>query len=222
MPGGGLAASGRWRNCRKGFFLPVRVLSKVFRGKLLRQFECAFADRDDQVTRQILIDAARKPWVVYSKPPTSGPEQVLKYLGRYTQRTAISNTRIQDYRDGRVIFRYRDRTDANRSKTMTLAAPEFLRRILLHVLPKGFVRIRHYGFLANPNRAQAIAHCLEQLGEKQKAPVTEIENWQALLYRLTGLDLTRCPSCKVGQLFLTGYITTQVPKWSLFGRATSP
>lgn len=220
VPGGGVAPTGRWRNCPKGFFLPVEVLSLVFRAKLLRQFELAFANDPD--ARQILRESARKRWVVFSKPPVSGAAQVLQYLGRYTQRTAISNTRILAYSDGQVVFRYRNRADANRRKTMTLQAPEFLRRILLHVLPKGFVRIRHYGFLANCNRAEAVAACREQLGASPQAKAPETEPWPDLLRRLTGHDVTRCPSCSTGRRYVIGKLPPLRVDWALPGRATSP
>ena len=220
VPGGGLTKGGLWKNCHKGFFLPVHVLSEVFRGKLLRQFELAFAHDDN--ARQVLIEAARKRWVVFSKPPVTGPGQVLGYLGRYVQRTAISNSRILSYDGKEVTFRYRDRQDANRKKTMTLSASEFMRRILLHVLPKGFTRIRHYGFLANCNREKAVAFAKERLGVQAKAKKAATkESWQELLLRLTGTDPTQCPNCKSGRMRV---IETLQAKRSndLPGRATSP
>ena len=200
--------------------MPVHVLSLVFRGKILRQFELAFGG--DPNARQVLRVAARKRWVVFSRPPVSGPRQVLQYLGRYTQRTALSNTRILAYEEGEVDFRYRNRADANRSKTLTLAAPEFLRRVLLHVLPKGFLRIRHYGYLANCNRANAVAVCREQLGELPKTKPPDVEPWQDLLLRLTGQDVTRCRSCKTGRNRIVEYLPAVRVAWFLPGRATSP
>jgi hypothetical protein len=220
VPGGGLAPTGRWRNCRRGFFLPVAVLAKVYRGKLLRRLQLACGG--DPNAREALRQAASKRWVVFSKPPVTGAQQVLRYLGRYTQRSAISDTRILAFDDGEVTFRYRDRADANRSRTMTLAATEFLRRVLLHVLPKGFVRIRHYGLLANCNRAAAIAKCRDQLRQESQTPAPLRESWSELLHRLTGVDVTRCPSCKQGRLVVIAALPAMRFVLQLPGRATSP
>jgi hypothetical protein len=172
VTGGGLScdASGtiepvpRWVACRPGFFLPVRVLSRVFRGKFLAGLRAAV-----DAGQLRLPDGTASPgwwsalyakeWVVYSKRPFGGPEQVLKYLARYTHRVAISNARLLELRDGRVTFRYKDYADDQRQKTMTLEAVEFLRRFMQHVLPKGFVKIRHYGLLANAQRQARLACC---------------------------------------------------------------
>jgi Putative transposase/Transposase zinc-binding domain len=162
VPGGGLSPDGsRWIPCKPGFFLPVRVLSRVFRGKFLALIKAAFdqgklafhgklatlADRGEFQRR--LVASAKTEWVVYSKPPFGGPEQVLKYLARYTHRVAISNHRLIALEDGEVTFHWKDYAHEAKQKTMKLKAIEFIRRFLLHVLPAGFVRIRHYGFLAN-------------------------------------------------------------------------
>jgi Putative transposase/Transposase zinc-binding domain len=179
VTGGGLScdargkpdASPRWVSCRPGFFLPVRVLSRVFRGKFLAGLRAA-------LTEGVLVLPGRlaalaepehrarwcsalyaKEWVVYAKRPFGGPAQVLKYLARYTHRVAISNGRLLGLADGRVTFRYKDYADAHKAKTMTLAAVEFLRRFLQHVLPKHFVKIRHYGLLANAQREARLDAC---------------------------------------------------------------
>jgi hypothetical protein len=175
VTGGGLScdragtidASPRWRACRPGFFLPVRVLSRVFRGKFLAglrrlgdagQLRCPgrLAALPDAGWYASLL---AKDWVVYAKPPFGGPRQVLKYLARYTHRVAISNSRLLELRDGRVTFRYKDYADDHRQKTMTLDADEFLRRFVQHVLPRGFVKVRHYGLLANRHRDARLAVC---------------------------------------------------------------
>jgi len=179
VTGGGLScaatgkvdASPRWRACRPGFFLPVRVLSRVFRGKFLAGLAAAF-DQGKVLLPGALHQLAdpgcravwwktlyTHDWVVYSKRPFGGPAQVLKYLARYTHRVAISNARLVALRDGRVTFRYKDYADDRRQKTMTLDAHEFLRRFVQHVLPKGFVKIRHYGLLANGQREARLAEC---------------------------------------------------------------
>jgi hypothetical protein len=179
VTGGGLScdAAGkidavpRWVACRPGFFLPVRVLSRLFRGKFLAGLRAAFTEGTLHLPGGLAAraePAARatwwatlyaKEWVVYCKRPFGGPAQVLKYLARYTHRVAISNARLLELRDGTVTFRYKDYADGHRDKTLTLAAVEFLRRFVQHVLPKGFVKIRHYGLLANAQREARLALC---------------------------------------------------------------
>jgi hypothetical protein len=179
VTGGGLSCDGagridatpRWQACRPGFFLPVRVLSRVFRGKFLAGLRALLAEGQLRLPARLAAlaepggraawFAARyvRDWVVYAKRPFGGPAQVLKYLARYTHRVAISNARLVELRDGRVTFQYKDYADAQRSKTMTLDAVEFLRRFVQHVLPKGFVKIRHYGLLANAQRAARLTAC---------------------------------------------------------------
>jgi hypothetical protein len=170
-PAGKIDATPRWVACRPGFFLPVRVLSRVFRGKFLdglsRLFEQgklrlpgrlqALAEPSGRSAWWQTLSAA--DWVVYSKRPFGGPAQVLKYLARYTHRVAISNARLLGLSDGRVTFRYQDYADAHRHKRMTLEAVEFLRRFVQHVLPRNFVRVRHYGLLANRQREVRLAAC---------------------------------------------------------------
>jgi Putative transposase/Transposase zinc-binding domain len=172
VPGGGLAPDGSsWIACRPGFFLPVRVLSPVFRGKFLALLRRAF-DRgrlsfhgklahlaDPRKFQLQLAVSARTEWVVYAKPPWGGPQQVLKYLSRYTHRVAISNQRLIDLENGKVRFHWKDYAHQGATKTMKLKATEFIRRFLLHVLPLCFVRIRHYGFLANRVRQEKLALC---------------------------------------------------------------
>jgi hypothetical protein len=176
VTGGGLscAASGqidaapRWVSCRPGFFLPVRVLSRVFRGKFLAGLRAASDAGKLGLPAALAGPQARAAWyaalyatdwVVYSKPPFGGPEQVLKYLARYTHRVAISNARLVELRDGRVTFCYKDYADDHRQKRMTLEAVEFLRRFVQHVLPRGFVKVRHYGLLANAQREARLRVC---------------------------------------------------------------
>ncbi len=177
VPGGGIAPdASRWVSCRPGFFLPVRVLSRVFRGKFLSSLRTAF-DRgrlafhgktgplaDPGEFRRRLADSAKAEWVVYAKPPFGGPEQVLKYLARYTHRVAISNSRLTALEGDEVEFLWKDYAHGGKQKTMKLKAIEFIRRFLLHVLPAGFVRIRHYGFLANRVCREKLALCRELLG----------------------------------------------------------
>ena len=179
VTGGGLSCDSEgkidvephWLACRPGFFLPVRVLSRVFRQEYLAGLRTAFEQGRlrlpeglpslaDPVSRAAWLAAlAARDWVVYAKPPFGGAEQVLKYLARYTHRVAISNSRLLELRDGQVSFRYKDYADDHKHKTMTLSAEEFLRRFVQHVLPKGFVKVRHYGLLANRHRATRLEQC---------------------------------------------------------------
>jgi hypothetical protein len=177
VPGGGPSPdASRWVACPPGFFLPVRVLSRVFRGKFLSLLRAAF-DRgrlafhgqlgplaEPAGFRRRLAESARTEWVVHAKPPFGGPEQVLKYLARYTHRVAISNSRLTAREGDEVEFLWRDYAHGGEQKPMKLKAVEFIRRFLLHVLPAGFVRIRHYGFLANRMCREKLALCRELLG----------------------------------------------------------
>jgi hypothetical protein len=150
--------------------------------------------------RQFLIPLRAADWVVYAKPPFAGPTQVLEYLGRYTHRVAISNDRLVSLEAGQVRFRWKDYARGNRVKTMTLAAEEFLRRFLLHVLPAGFVRLRHFGFLATRGRTVKLARCRALLAAPPPPPPTPPESAAALLRRVRGVDITQCPVCGAGRL----------------------
>ena len=207
VPSGGLALDhSRWVATRPNFFLPVHVLSRMFRGKMLAflkhaydrrqlRFPGALADLAQPRPFHSLLNPLRhKKWVVYAKPPFGGPEQVLKYLARYTHRVAISNGRLLALENGQVRFRWRDSRHHNRSSVMTLDAVEFIRRFLLHVLPSRFVKIRHFGLLANRNRRQALAVCRFHLNATA-ADSTELlsEQQQSALNR-------SCPRCKCGTM----------------------
>ncbi len=230
VPGGGLDPTRcRWIPASENFFLAVRVLSTVFRGKLLAALESAVAS--GKITPSVengadvaksLRRAARRKWVVYSKRPFAGPKQVLAYLGRYTHRIAISNERIVSMDGDEVTFRYRDRADGDRPKFMTLPAVTFLRRFLLHVLPSGFVRIRHYGLLANAVRRDRIARCRKLLGVRAEvAPPAPPPSWEQLLLQLTGHDVTRCPQCG-GHLRTTRVLSPEGPVRVIEPKAASP
>ena len=169
VPGGGIAPDGKsWIPCRPGFFLPVRVLSRMFRGLFLHYLEKAFAGgelnffsahrhlHEPAAFRRYLAPVRDTEWVVYAKRPFAGPAQVLDYVGRYTHRVAISNNRLVSMDEGKVRFRWKDYRNGNRQKTMTLQAGEFIRRFLIHVLPDGFHRIRYFGFLGNCHRARKL------------------------------------------------------------------
>jgi hypothetical protein len=185
VPGGGLSPDHRrWTPCGHKFFLPVKVLSPVFRKKFLAGLERAFAKHQLTLAGQLtplqsptafahlLHTAAQRNWVVYAKRPFAGPAQVLTYLSRYTHRVAIANSRLLAMAEGKVSFRWRDYARGSQTRTMTLAADEFLRRFLLHVLPQGFVRIRSFGFLANRHRTELLALCRSHLQTSAPPPPT--------------------------------------------------
>jgi hypothetical protein len=192
----------RWISSRQSFFLPVKVLSRVFRGKFVAALKTAFRDAtlefhgqfaplaDPQTFASWLRVLFRKDWVVYSKPPFGGPEHVLRYLGNYTHRVAISNHRLLALADGKVSFRWRDSAHGNRKRVMDLPVDEFLRRFLLHVLPRGFVRIRNFGFLANRRRAELLPLCFRLL--PHSAQKTESAASSAAL---STDSLCKCPVC---------------------------
>jgi hypothetical protein len=170
-PSGKIDPAPRWVACRPGFFLPVRVLGRVFRGKFLDGLNRLFEEGKLLLPGRLWSLAESRAraawwktlyatdWVVYSKPPFGGPAQVLKYLARYTHRVALSNSRLEVVADGRVTFRIKDYADGGRTKRVTLDAEAFLRRFVQHVLPKGFVKVRHYGLLANGQRQARLSVC---------------------------------------------------------------
>lgn len=225
VPGGGLSADGqRWVRCRAGFFLPVKVLSRRFRDKFLTGLEEAF--RQEQLSfhgqQECLAGAdvffaltgslRQKEWVVYAQPPLGGPEPVLKYLARYVHRVAISNSRLLKVEDDQVHFSWKDYADGGATKVMALPAFEFIRRFLLHVLPSGFVKVRHYGLLANRHREAKLQRCRELLGSADASASTAtgpasagatggvpkasepVPKWQC------------CPSCGQGRMARVGVV----------------
>ena len=217
IPGGGISPDGKhWIACRPGFFLSVRVLSRLFRRLFLEHLKVAYETgklqffssldrlRDPKEFASYLIPLRQAEWVVYAKPPFGGPEQVLNYLGRYTHRVAISNNRLLDIDHGKISFRWKDYRDDSRQKTMTLEADEFIRRFLLHVLPDGFQRLRHYGFLSRRYRQAKLALCRQLLGVNLTLTVTVTQqdkpDYRDLCEKLTGQSLRECPVCHAGQM----------------------
>jgi hypothetical protein len=226
VSGGGVSADGsQWVACRKGFFLPVKVLSRLFRGLFLRALRKEFEAGRLRLTGALkpLADGAafsawlaghwKTDWVVYSKRPFAGPEQVLDYLGRYTHRVAISNQRLLKVDDVGVTFRWKDyRTDQHRK--MTLEPDEFIRRFLQHILPPGFVRIRHGGFLGNKHRHRKLARCRELLHVAPVEVADESKDWKALHEQLTGQPIDQCPACRHGRLaFVEALAPEPLPLW---------
>jgi hypothetical protein len=206
VTGGGLSIDGDWWvACRPDFFLPVAVLRKLFRGKVLAALKEAQQAGDLPVSHLPALDALyRKSWVIYCKPPFGSPEQVLAYLARYTHRVAMTNSRLARLGDETVTFTWKDYADHERIREMTLPGEEFLRRFLLHILPDRFVRIRYYGLLANRHRQRALALCHEVLPGPPARPKPPPTDWQQRLQNLTGIDPTRCEVCGQNALRLVG------------------
>jgi hypothetical protein len=211
VTGGALSTDEQsWRPARKGFLFPRPALSNVFRGKYLHALKQAYRegtlhlpgapDREDTVAFDCLMTRLREhDWVVYAKAPFANAAHALAYLGRYTHRVAIANDRLVSFEGENVHFRWRDYAHANKSKVMRLQTAEFVRRFLLHTLPRGFTRLRHYGVLANRCRARKLARCRELLAQPAPPP-RETETAPAMVLRLTGVDITRCPHCRTGTL----------------------
>jgi len=215
VTGGALAPDdSHWIAAPPGYLFPVRALAIVFRAKYLAALRRAFAKGQLVFAGSLVplaepaafaawLDQLRQPdWVVYAKRPFAGPAQGLEYLGRYTHRVALSNDRLLSLDDGVVRFRWRDYADGDRVKVMALDAAEFIRRFLLHVVPDGFVRIRHFGLLANRTRQAKLARCRELLAQPPAPATRPTESAQALMLRLTGIDIARCPACQQGRLRL--------------------
>src|ERR1700682_3552122 len=217
VPGGGLSADGsQWISCRAGFFLPVGVLSRLFRRLfleyLLKAFDASKLEffsslqsvRDRSSFLDYLAPLREAEWVVYAKRPFAGPKQVLDYVGRYTHRVAISNNRLLDIAEDKVTFRYKDYRHDAQQKTMTVEAEEFIRRFLLHVLPEGFQRIRYYGFLANRYREEKLARCRELLDIPAPEPLAleGAKDYRERYQELIGPWLGQCPACHQGRMLV--------------------
>lgn len=212
ITGGALSPDAtRWIPAKPDFLFPTRALSKVFRGKYLdalahayERGELRFGGSTEPLAvagafRRFLAKLKTHQWVVYAKPPFAGAAHVFAYLGRYTHRIAIANHRLVSLDGAQVRFRWRDYADDNKTKIMTLSADEFLRRFLLHTLPAGFVRVRHYGLLANRDRHAKLARCRALLEQPQPQP-QQAESLESMMLRLTGLDIHQCPYCRQGRL----------------------
>lgn len=215
VPSGGLSPDrSQWMRCRRRFFLPVKALGRLFRGKFLAFLGAAF--RKKKLRLMGTLTKLRRPaefdrflrqlrgvnWVVFAKRPFGGPEHVIKYLARYTHRVAIANGRLIEIQNGQVTFRWRDSADGNQQKSMTLAAVEFIRRYLLHILPPGFVKIRHFGFLANRSRREALQLCRSLLPMPATAPSDSLTATQRRAVERI------CPLCKIGTLHILDWIPT--------------
>jgi hypothetical protein len=213
VPAGGLALDGkRWMKGRKKFFIPFKVLSRKFRGKLLDYLKKAYESgslelvgkieplRDREQWRRLVDALYRQEWVVYTKASMNAPEDVIEYLGRYTHRVALTNDRIVRWDGETATIRYRDSRDSNKVRFLNLESFEFIRRFLLHVLPEGFMKIRYYGILSNRNRGTKLVRVMEFLLMRGSFDAGRKERWEELLLRLTGLDPRICPHCGKGRM----------------------
>lgn len=222
VPGGGLTPEGRWIACRPGFFLSVRVLSRLYRRLFLERLQAAFDagtlsffGKLAPLANPAAFTAQLRPlrqidWVVYAKRPFAGPQPVLEYLGRYTHRVAIANSRLVELTDEYVRFRWKDYRQPERPKMMTLQAGEFIRRFLLHVLPDGFRRIRHFGFLANTHRTAKLALIRSVLGVAEPDVIAAPASYRERYARLTGKSLDICPHC--GGRMIESAVRDRAPK----------
>jgi hypothetical protein len=223
VPGGALSADqSRWKPSPAGYLFPIPVMRTLFRAKVLDYLRQAIDAGDIQmhgrlamyenpsVLAQLFADLYTIDWVVYAKPPFDSPERVVKYLGAYTHRVAMANSRILDIGDGTVTFWYKDRRDHNRPKPMTLTHVEFIRRFMMHLVPPRFVRMRHYGLLGNRKRSRLLPLCMELLGKRVSASVDQ-RGTSSLVEQLTGPDPRRCPQCRKGRLAIVERIP---PLWA--------
>ena len=213
VPGGGLSKDRqKWIHCKKDYLLPIKIFAKVFKAKLLKYFEEAYhADKlkfkgqldhfnSYTIFKHLLLDCAVKDFVVYAKKPFAEPAQVLNYLGNYTHRIAISNYRLVKMENETVYFKVRDKDNPGTSKVMKLHVKEFMRRFLLHVLPKAFVKIRHFGMLGNRLKKLKIKIVRKLQGIKEEVHEKINQNYKGLLEKYMNINIDECPSCKEGQL----------------------
>ena len=216
VPAGALSLDhSRWINARPNFLFPVKALSRVFRGKFLALLKQNI-DHGKIAPADLAINAFyQKNWNVYAKKPFGSPHTVLDYLGRYTHRVALSNDRILKIEKGEILLSYRDRKDSDRKKTMVLDAHEFIRRFLLHVLPDGFMRIRHFGLLANRSKRQLLTRCRQLLDLDPALPHGPAQSAKDVLLKITGVDLSRCPCCHEGTMIIVGDLPalSSAPRW---------
>ena len=216
VPGGGISADGQWVNSGPDFFLHVKVLSRLFRRLFLKMLGNAFLKKELQFHGKLqklnqkeafakyLAPIRKAEWVVYAKPPFGGPQNVLEYLGRYTHRVAIANERLVSCDATSVAFRWKDYKHGSRQQVMTLAPDEFLRRFLMHTIPSGFQRIRHYGLFSNRRRKEELEHCRTLIGTPISALLPDVaKDFRDLFQYLTKVDLRVCPRCGIGQMRVT-------------------
>ena len=203
VPGGGFTSDDKWKNARSNgsFLFPVKAMSIVFKNKFMQKLKMSFIEKKMHLEPQLRKTLYNKNWVVYAKQPFLGPEQVIEYLGRYSHKIAISNHRIKSIDGGKVSFSYKDYADANKTKIMSLTANEFLRRFCMHILPPKFMKIRHYGFLANRSKYKLRTHQQNMGLTKQKSnEKAEKSPWKEIAKEKLNFDVEKCPCCKTGKM----------------------
>lgn len=212
VPAGALSTSNQWTPARQSFLFRIKSLAKEYRKRYLQKLQKAYQQKElifpgkttslgpPSVFAEMIKKLSETEWITYAKRPFAGPKQVLEYLGRYTHRIAISNNRLIAIDNGRVVFSYRDRKNNNEKKTMDLSADEFIRRFLLHVLPKGFMKIRYFGFLSNIKKRESI-QIIRLLTDSKKELLEQAkETVPQIIQRVTGIDITCCPQCHKGKM----------------------
>lgn len=210
VPGGGLTAAGHWKNCRGNgkYLFPVKVMSAVFRGKFMELLKTFCRQENIPLPAELCNNLYRTPWIVYAKQPFYGPKQVIEYLGRYSHRIAISNHRIKSIADGKVTFSYKDYRQAGQQKMMAVDGCEFLRRFCLHILPPGFMKIRHYGLLASRAKPQLK---MQQMKMGISIIKKEKTSWQQIAKQTMNFDVDACPCCKSGRMITVLFFQAHAP-----------
>lgn len=210
VPGGGIAASGCWKNVKSSgrYLFPVKAMSSVFKNKYMEGFLQFIQTQNKSIEKSVRDLLYNKSWIVYAKQPFGGPAQVIEYLGRYTHKVAISNHRILSIADGKISFKYKDYADSCKQKSMVLEATEFLRRFCMHILPPGFRKMRHYGFLANTNRAMLRVQ-QKEMGVAA-APAIK-KDWKAIAKEKMNYDADQCPCCKKGRMITILHFDANAP-----------
>jgi hypothetical protein len=214
VPGGGMTKAGHWKMCRgKGKYLfPAKVMSQVFRGKFMEKLKMFCRDENIPLPPEVINSLYKTDWVIYAKQPFFGPQQVIEYLGRYTHRIAISNHRIKGVDDDKVTFSYKDYKQGGKQKVMALEPCEFLRRFCLHILPPGFMKIRHYGILASRVKPQLKMQQMKMgvsIVPREKIP------WQQIAKQVMGFDVEACPCCKTGRMITILFFQANAPPLQL-------
>jgi hypothetical protein len=217
VTGGGLSSDNdKWIDSSSDFLFPIKVMSKLFRGKFLYYLKESYGNgklkyHEDKKSFSSLLNVLyKKEWVVYSKPSFNNPETVFRYLSNYTHRIAISNHRIIKLQDDKVYFKWKDYSDSSREKVMAIDAIEFIRRFLLHVLPDRFVKIRHYGLFSNRCRKDLLKKCRKIMRISKNEFKESVETWKEMLLRITGFDVEKCPYCGKGKMIL---VETLLPEY---------
>lgn len=212
VPSGGLNSIGQWINTKKKFFIPVKVLSRKFRGKFLYYLQQAYSENKlkfsgrqeylhcDTNFQNLISPLYQCEWIVYCKPPFKNAACVVEYLGRYTHRVAISNNRIIKVENGYVTFKWRDYREGKKEKLMTVTADEFIRRFLTHILPDRFTKIGHYGLLGSRNKTIKLRLCKKLTHTPDNPEPKEKASYLQLLLKLTSKDYSLCPCCHFGRL----------------------